>query len=173
MPAPDLSTVPTFYHNYVRKAGENDLTQVMDKHMTSFVSVLETIPDERWDHRYAEGKWSIRELVQHVIDAERIFCYRALRFSRKDRTPLPGFDENPYVDASRASRRTRASLLAELRSVQESTLLLFASFDEEHLAETGEANGNPISVNTIGYIIVGHALHHLAVLEERYLATAQ
>ena len=130
---------------------------------------LKNIPDEKWDYRYAEGKWTIKELVQHIIDAERIFCYRALNFARKDRSELPGFDENEFAAVSKADKRSKQDLLDELATVQKSSMQLFASFDDEQLNESGKANGNSIYVNGIGFIIVGHTMHHLNILKERYL----
>jgi uncharacterized damage-inducible protein DinB len=165
----DLKRVPKFYHNYISQVKEADLARAFQNHQTDFVSFLTNIPEDKWNYRYTEGKWSIKELVQHVIDAERIFCYRALRFSRKDKTELPGFEENDYAPASRADRRTKADLLEELKTVQKSSAQLFASFDEEQLNESGSANGSSVYVKAIGFIIVGHALHHKNVLSEKYL----
>ena len=159
----DLSKVPSFYHNYIAQVKENDLENAF----------LKEIPEDQWMFRYAPGKWSVKELVQHIIDAERIFAYRALRFSRKDPTELPGFDENLYAPASKADHRTKEELIAELETVQKSSAQLFASFDEEQLHETGIANGSSVYVEAIGYIIVGHALHHKKVLSEKYLRDRQ
>src|SRR5215211_4555216 len=114
----DLSRVPQFYHRYISYVDENDLTKALQKHQYDFRSFLDTIPEEKWSFRYAEGKWSIKELVQHTIDAERIFCYRALCFARKDKTELPGFDENLYAQTSKADKRTKKDLIEELSLVQ-------------------------------------------------------
>ena len=169
MPQVELSRVPVFYHKYINLVNETDLSSAMQNHQQNLVSVLKNIPDEKWDYRYAEGKWSIKELVQHIIDSERIFCYRALNFARKDTNELPGFDENEFASVSKADKRSKQDLIDELITVQRSSLQLFASFDEEQLDQSGKANGNSIYVNGIGFIIVGHALHHLKVLKERYL----
>ena len=169
MPKPDLSRVPTFYHNYISKVQQDDINAIFETHQQESVTLLQTIPETKWDYRYAEGKWSIKELVQHIIDAERIFAYRALCFARKDSNSLPGFDENTYVVHSKADNRTKSSLINELQNVQRSTADLFASFDDDQLDSTGTANGNPIYVLGIGFIIVGHVLHHLEVLKTRYL----
>jgi hypothetical protein len=165
----DLSRVPVFYHRYINLVKDAELNEALQNHQDGIQQILEDLPENKWNYRYAEGKWSIRELVQHLIDAERIFCYRALRFSRKDTTPLPGFDENLYADTSGAERRSTAGLLEELGTVQKSTAQLFASFDEEQLNQSGEANGNSIYVKAIGFIIAGHTLHHANILKERYL----
>ena len=169
MPQPDLSRIPHFYHNYINQVQGDDLASIFTRHQQDPISLLSTIPEEKWDYAYAQGKWTIKELVQHIIDAERIFCYRALCFARKDVTPLPGFDENTYAQYSKANKRTKLDLLAELSIVQKGSATLFASFDEEQLNATGTANQNPIYVLGIGFIIVGHTLHHLNILKERYL----
>lgn len=169
MPQVDLLRVPVFYHKYINLVKEHDLSEAMQNHQVNLVSELKNIADEKWDYRYAEGKWSIKELVQHIIDAERIFCYRALNFARKDPHELPGFDENEFAVVSKADKRSKQDLLDELTTVQKSSIQLFVSFDEEQLNESGKANGNSIYVNGIGFIIVGHALHHLNILRERYL----
>jgi uncharacterized damage-inducible protein DinB len=124
---------------------------------------------DKFDYRYAEGKWTIKEIIQHIIDTERIFSYRALRISRNDKTPLPGFEENDYVDNTDANKRGLQELLTELSAVRHATLLLFKSFSEEQLARIGIASENEISVRAIGFIIIGHQKHHQKVFEERYL----
>ncbi len=165
----DLSRVFEYYHGYINRVSENNLTKAFQKHQTELLSALDEIPEEKWDYRYAEGKWSIKEVVQHILDAERIFGYRALCFARKDKTPLPGFDENLYAETSRADQRSKQSLLEELEAVQKSSAQLFASFDEEQLEQNGIANGKPAYVKAIGFILIGHALHHKHIIQERYL----
>lgn len=169
MPRPDLSRVPAYYHNYISKVKKDDLGPIFIDHQRQLLNFLSDIPAEKWDYAYAAGKWTIKELVQHIIDAERIFCYRALCIARKDTTPLPGFDENTYVDNSKAANRTKIDLIAELQSVQRASATLFASFDEEQLEATGVANGKPVYVLGIAFILVGHTLHHMDILKERYL----
>jgi len=169
MPRPDLQMVPEFYHKYVNKVHNEDVKKAIEDNTEETVRFLQAIPDEKWNYRYADGKWSIKEMIQHIIDGERIFSYRALCFARGEKTSLPGFDENDYADASKADRRSKEELIREFEAVRQGTQLLYAAFDEEQLASIGTANNNPISVNAIGYIIVGHIKHHLAVLQERYL----
>jgi uncharacterized damage-inducible protein DinB len=164
----DLSQVPTFYHGYIQHVPEGKLNELFKNHQIELLSFLKEIPENRWDHRYAEGKWSIREMVQHIIDAERIFAYRALRFARKDSTPLPGFEENAFAASSKADRRSSKDLMDELVTVQKSSAQLFGSFDDEQLDQSGVANNNEVSVRAIGYILIGHALHHMSILKERY-----
>ena len=164
----DLNRVPAFYHGYIQKVQTPNLATAFEEHLQTS-AYLKGVPADRWDHSYAEGKWTIKELVQHMIDAERIFAYRALRFARRDATPLPGFDENAYAVTAHAHVRQPADLLHEFEIVQQGSALLFASFNAQDLAATGTSNGHPIYVEAIGYIIVGHALHHLQVMQERYL----
>lgn len=165
----DLSRVPSYYHRYIERASMDDLPAALQKHFNNINPLLESLPQEKWNYRYAEGKWSIKEMVQHLIDAERIFCYRALCFARKDKTPLPGFDENEYALNSNADQRKPVDLVKELAMVNLSTIQLFNSFDESQLDQDGVANGKSVYVKAIAYIIIGHVLHHKAVLEERYL----
>ena len=131
--------------------------------------VLENISEAKQSFRYAEGKWTIKELVQHVIDSERVFGYRALTFGRNDTTHLPGFDENDFVKYSNANDRSYAEMLEELKVVRLSTILLFKSFNASDFIKSGIASGKSISIKALGYIISGHLLHHLKIIEERYL----
>lgn len=165
----DLSRVYNYFHRYINLVTENDLEKAFEKHQTDLVSFLKNIPKKKWNYRYAEGKWSIKEVVQHIIDAERVFSYRALCFARKDQTPLPSFDENIFAANAKADERTKKDLIKELKIVQESSALLFTSFDEEQLEQPGIASNNPTYVKGIAYTLLGHALHHKKILEERYL----
>lgn len=164
-----LSNVPSFYHAYINLVKEADLTAAFLVHQKEFNSLLNTLQESQWDYRYAPGKWSVKDLVQHVIDAERIFCYRALRFARMDKTPLAGFDENTFAVAAMAEQRSIHELTAELNTVQKSSAQMFASFNRHQLEATGVANGSSIYVEAIGYIIIGHTIHHKNILKERYL----
>jgi uncharacterized damage-inducible protein DinB len=167
MPA-DLNRVPPFYHNYIRNVGDTHLEEALISRPEELLQFLKNIPEDRWSYRYAEGKWSIREMVQHIIDADRIFSYRALCIARGEKANLPGFDENEYVIHSKADQRTKEDLISEWASVLESSRKLFASFDSEQLEATGFANNSSIYVAAIGYIMIGHALHHRNILVERY-----
>ena len=169
MPKPDLQRVPAFYHNYINLVPTDNLKEAFSAHSSNLYDFLKSVPEEKWAYRYAEGKWSIKEMVQHITDTERIFAYRALCIARGEQAALPGFDENKYADASKADKREKDSLLEELRAVQTSTTLLFQSFDDEQLQKTGNANGKSIDVAAIGFITIGHVLHHKNVLQERYL----
>lgn len=170
MPRPNLQNVPPFYHGYLALVKTDELLPALDAYKDALMPVLRALPADKWDYRYEEGKWSIKEMVQHMIDTDRIFAYRALAIARGEKAPLPGFDENAYAAASEAGQRSPASLMDEMAAVQLSVVMLFTSFSEQQLVAAGTANGRPIDVNAIGFITVGHTLHHLAVLQERYLS---
>lgn len=166
---PSTAEVPAYYLNYIGKAQGNDLPEALTAASHRLHALLDGLPLAQEEHHYAPGKWTVKEVVQHLIDAERIFAYRALRFARQDDTPLPGFEENDYVPAARCSHRTLKDLLAEHDDVRRATAALFGSFDEEALAASGTANGQRVSVLGLGWIIAGHAMHHAGILGERYL----
>jgi uncharacterized damage-inducible protein DinB len=169
MPRPDLSRVPVYFHNYINQVPEDDLIESFRKQSDVFIKFLENIPKEKHDYRYAEGKWTLKELLQHIIDAERIFSYRALRFARQDATPLASFDENSYTLHSKAGRRNWNDLVEEFKSVRKASKYLFNSFDNDQLNASGISNNNSIYVLGIGFITIGHTLHHKKIIEERYL----
>lgn len=169
MPRPNENEFAPYYGRYIAQVKENDINAALASQHTVIENFLKSIPAAKWNYAYAEGKWTVKELVQHIIDAERIFAYRALRIARKDQTPLPGFEENDYAPASEAGRRTADELIEELITVRRSTELLFKSFTDEMLNNKGTASNQPVSVNALGFITVGHFTHHKAILEERYL----
>lgn len=169
MPRPDLSRVPEFYHNYINQVEEDDLMDALQKQTRSFLRFLKEIPKDKRNYRYAEDKWTIKEVLQHIIDAERVFAYRALCFARKDATSLPSFDENSYVINSKADQRKWKDLVKEFEAVRQSTTTLFDSFDDNQLETSGTASGKPTYVLGIGFIIAGHTNHHINVTKERYL----
>ncbi|RYZ18890.1 MAG: DinB family protein [Chitinophagaceae bacterium] len=170
MPQLQLDRIPEYYHRYVAQVAHLDLPAALNHRRDVLLPLLRSLPDERWDFAYAPGKWTIKELVLHLTDTERVFGYRALTFARNGGTPLPGFDENTFAEYSEAARRSPASLLAELESVLNSSDSLFLSFSDAQLERTGTANEKPVYVYGIGYILAGHILHHKSVLEERYLS---
>lgn len=166
--APDYSTLPAFYKSYVDRVAHVPVLEALRFSDEALTAALKPIPEERGTFRYATGKWSIKEVLCHLQDAERIFAYRALRFARNDSTELPGFDEVRYVPESNAHARSLRQLTKELQRLRITTLDLFASFTPDMLSRTGIANHNRVSVLNLGYIIAGHALHHLSVLKDRY-----
>jgi hypothetical protein len=165
----DLKRVPEFYHNYIRQVTHENLATVLDKYTKEQTRFFKNIPADKWDYAYAPGKWTIKEMAQHIIDTERIFSYRALCIARGETVALPGFDENEYAAKSKASKRTREDLLQEFELTRRSINMLYNSFDEEQLEATGISNGNSIYVRAICFITLGHAQHHINVLNERYL----
>lgn len=167
--AADLRRIPEFYHGYVSLVKEDTVIAAIESQNNEVFPFLEHIPAEKSVFRYAQDKWSVKELLQHIIDAERIFTYRALCIARGDTTPLPGFEENAYAANSNADNRNWNDLLEEFRAVRHSTLTLFASFNNDQLNALGTANGKPVYVEGIGFTIAGHVLHHVKVLKERYL----
>lgn len=133
------------------------------------IQIFSGLNEESALFAYAEGKWTLKELLLHLIDCEKIFQYRALRFARKDKTELAGFDEDLFVENSFANERTLVSLLEEFKTVRQTSIIFYENLQNEALQYTGKANGNEISVENIGKVIVGHNFHHLKVIEERYL----
>ncbi len=158
-----------FYQTYINKAQNVELKQGLRESFAYVFEFLNTIPEHKLEFRYAENKWTIKEVIQHVIDAERIFSYRALRIARQDQTPLPGFEENNYVPASFANNRSRAELLADYKAVRQATVSLFDSFSNDMLLQMGTASNSPISVRALGFITIGHENHHCQIIIERYL----
>ena len=167
---PDPSEHVPYYGKYIALVAEADAIQALESQIADGLALLRTIPEAKGDHRYGPGKWTIKEVIGHLIDAERVFAYRALRFARQDRTEVPGFDENAYVPAGSFGRRTLADLAAEWELVRRSNLAMFRGLDAEAWRRQGTANGNAISVRALAFIIAGHGRHHAALLRERYLA---
>lgn len=169
MARPQPGDFAPFYQNYINLVEADDLQEAFSKYNQIIKSFYNQLPEAKGNYAYADGKWTVKEVLQHIIDAERVFAYRALCFARKDKTAFPGFDENAYAVNSNANGRTLTDLQIEFSAVRHSTNLLFQSFFEEQLAELGTASNNAVTVNAIGFIIIGHLLHHKNVLEQRYL----
>ena len=166
---PNVGDYPVYFETYISKVLTDDLLADLASNISETLKLIKSLNEAQLNYRYAESKWNIKEILVHVMDAERIFAYRALRFARKDKTDLPGFDENNYTSASQASLRSIGSILEEYESLRKSTIDLFKNFDEEQLTQKGTANKNQVSVNSLGYIIAGHELHHFKVICEKYL----
>jgi uncharacterized damage-inducible protein DinB len=158
-----------FYENYITLAKNLVLSTDFDSQMNFCVDFYTSVPKDKLDYRYEASKWSIKDILLHVIDCERIFAYRALCIARKDRTLFPGFEENDYAVEARGSNRSFESLIHEYKSVRHATKSLFESFEATQLTIIGNASGKDISVRAIGYIILGHELHHINIIKERYL----
>jgi uncharacterized damage-inducible protein DinB len=165
----NLETIPPFYKGYVKLVTHPDVLQALRISGYRTMELIHSIPESKADFRYQEGKWSIREVLCHMMDAERVFSYRALRFARNDKTALPGFDENEYAKYLNAAGRTLTQIGDEMQHLRTSTVDLFESFNEEMLIRRGTASNNEFSVVAMGIIIAGHETHHCKVLKERYL----
>lgn len=158
-----------YYLPYIERAGDGNIFNALRNNHNLLISFVNNIDKDRLDYRYAEGKWTIKEIVQHLIDTERIFNYRALCIARCDKIDLPGFDQDVFVAHSHANERSIGSLMAEYKRVRLATISLFESFDQKALAEIGIASNSVLSVRAVAFIIVGHETHHLQVIKERYL----
>jgi hypothetical protein len=167
---PDIAEYAPFYQGYVGRVPDGDLLATLESQTGETLALLGRIPADRWTHRYAPGKWSLAESWLHVMDSERVFAYRALRFSRGDVTPLPGYDQDAWVPMSGADARTPASLMAEYTAVRSATMQLLRSLDEAAWNRMGHANGVGVSVRALAWIIAGHERHHVALTHDRYLA---
>jgi uncharacterized damage-inducible protein DinB len=165
----NLETIPTFYKGYVKLVTHPDVIQALRISGYRTMEIIHSIPEAKSDFRYADGKWTIREVLCHMLDAERIFTYRALRFARNDKTALSGFDENAYAAHLNAEGRSLAQIGDEMEHLRTATVDLFKSFTPEMLTRKGTANNNELSVGALGIIIAGHETHHGKVLKERYL----
>jgi hypothetical protein len=159
-----------YYEQYVAAAGDGDPMRVLAEQERELSAMLGGLSSEASAFRYAPDKWSIREVLGHVIDAERVFAYRALRFGRADETPLPGFDQNDWARATNAGERSLDDLLAEFRALRAATVAMFRGFPDEAFSRGGVASDNRVTVRALLYIMIGHAAHHIGILRDRYLA---
>lgn len=158
-----------FYAGYIKRAPDGDVVETMDSQLAETLSLLRSLPESMGDHSYAPGKWTIREIIGHLSDAERVFSYRALRFSRGDTAPLEAFDENQYVANGAFGKRTLDDLIGELQHLRKSSIHLFGGLTREAFSMRGIASGKEITVRAIAFILPGHEAHHLDVLRTRYL----
>jgi hypothetical protein len=165
---PQSSEHLPYYSRYTSLVEGQDLTAILEKQIDASLPFLHSISDEKSLYRYAPGKWSIKEVLGHLIDAERIFAYRALRFARNDPRTVIGFDQDPYVEAAGFDAHPWPDLVAEFEHVRRSTILFFRGLTPEAAMRSGLANDASITVRALGYIIAGHELHHLGILRERY-----
>ncbi|WP_092467980.1 DinB family protein [Winogradskyella thalassocola] len=165
-----ISEYNPYYKPYIEATNKDlGIVEGLKQNLDDMVSFYSNIPQGKHSYAYAEGKWTIKDILLHTIDTERVFAYRALRISRQDKTPLAGFEQDDYVVHANAEKRTMDSLLEEYRAVRQATITLFSSFDTDTLLFIGEASGFPVSVRAIGYIIMGHENHHLEIINERYV----
>jgi hypothetical protein len=168
MPRPSATEYGSFHQTYLNYTSGKDYSILVQQYNERIIEAWNAIPTEKINFAYAPDKWTIKQMLQHVIDTERIFAYRALVIARREPAALLGFDENEYAKNATANHRNWKEMIAEWKIVRQSTNNLFGSFTEEDLKQKGTASNLPISVNALGFIIFGHALHHLHVLKERY-----
>ena len=164
-----LGTYPPYFETYISKVGNEPIFEALNNSTAETITLLSGLSETQLLHKYAPEKWSIKEVIQHIIDTERIFCYRALSFARGESISLPGYNHDEYVKNSQADERSKEDLVRELRSVRHVTFELFKSFTTKMLDRIGTANEKEISVSAIIYIIVGHEIHHRSIINERYL----
>lgn len=170
MSQPKKSEYPVFYSPYIEVLDKaSSLMENFEASLELFEKIFYDVPEDKYEFRYQEDKWTIKEVVQHLIDAERVFVYRALRFSRKDENSLSGYEENSYVANYDINRRDFNSLLDEFCLLRRSTIIMFENFEKSELELMGKVEGNLISVRALGFICSGHVFHHLNVIKERYL----
>jgi DinB superfamily len=165
---PDATEYAPSFHRYVAQVPEGDLLRILEEQGRETQRLLARLSEPQALHRYAPGKWSVKEVVGHLMDSERVFAYRALHFARADVAALPGFDEQAWVPAGNFDARPLPALAAELDHVRRGTLALFRSLDAATWARRGTANSHEISVRALAYVIAGHERHHVAILRERY-----
>ena len=164
---PESSEFAAFYAGYIGKVPDSGPVGLLTEQIGQFEK-LRSLPEDRGNHRYADGKWTVKELIGHVADAERVFSYRLTRIARGDKTPLAGFDENAWAVTAPHGKRPMASVVDEMIAIRRSTLALVDSLDDTSIGNIGVANNNPVSARAICWILAGHTKHHLDILAERY-----
>lgn len=170
---PNPGEMAGFYGRYIDACDAVDLAEALESSWSAFAALVGSIPEERGSYRYADGKWTVKDVLQHVIDTERVMAYRALRFSRNDSTPLPGFEEDDWARSARTANRSISDLFTEADAQRRSTRALFGSMSSDELMRSGTANGQPCTARAAGWIIAGHMLHHTRIIHERYLNHAE
>jgi len=158
----------TYYANYINLSQGLELLDGLEDSFEKTLTLFESINEDKLSYRYADGKWTIKEIIQHLIDTERVFCYRALCFARKDKVELPGFNQDDYLESSEVSARSKGDLIGEYKAVRMATNTLFSSFTNQMLLQIGVASNSPLSVRAAGHIIIGHETHHCNIIKERY-----
>ncbi|HZJ20075.1 MAG TPA: DinB family protein [Pricia sp.] len=171
MGSPELNLVQPhpFYKTYIDILGDVELLDMLQRQLGNFPEFIESIPDDKLGFSYQPEKWTTAQVLQHIIDTERIFQHRAFRFSRGDTSVLPGFDQDSYAEKSMAERRSKESIIEEYKIVRKSTISLFANLDRNALENTGIASDVTWSVAALGFVICGHQKHHRDIIRERYI----
>jgi uncharacterized damage-inducible protein DinB len=169
MPRPNQDEYMPFQEVYLKTVEGDNILEILQEQLISIPEFLNSIPEYKGKYSYAEGKWTVKEVIEHFLDAERIFAYRALCFVRNEKQALPVFEQDEYAKAANSNNRKMVDLIEEFRKVREANLSLFKSFDEDVLKKWGNVNDYKITVNAILYLIAGHTNHHLNILKEKYL----
>jgi hypothetical protein len=167
---PQATEYLSYYERYISLVPDGDVLSTLTEQLDSTLSTLRSLPEEKASFRYAPGKWSVKELVGHVIDGERIFAYRALRFARNDKTPLPGFEQDDYINNATFDDCKLSDLIDEFEHVRRGNLLMFRQLNDEAWTRRGVASDAEVSVRALAYILAGHERHHMKVLKEKYLS---
>ena len=170
MSAPKVDEFPPYFSRYISLVQASSPSAAIQVYSEKLIAFYTSLSEDKADYRYAAGKWTVKELLQHVIDAERVFSYRILCIARNDKTPLPSFNEDEYAAHSNASNRSLASLKAEFSALRRASDFLIASLQEAQLREVGTSSNLPVSANALCFILFGHLLHHQQILLERYLS---
>ena len=166
---PGAGEYDPYFDRYISLVPDGDIVRHLEEQIGRTIKLLEQVPAQRGSWRYGPGKWTLTEVVGHLVDTERVFGYRALRFSRNDRTPLPGFEQDDFVEHGAFDSRTLSSVTAEFAAVRAATVAMLKGLTPEQLLRRGVANDVEMSVRAVPYILAGHELHHLGIIHERYL----
>ena len=170
MHRPEKSEYDPYYERYISLIIDNDIVTVLAGQLTELQDLFTALPEERGTYAYETGKWTIKEVLSHLIDGERIFAYRVFRIARGDKTPIEGFEQDGYIENSHANERSFAELLDEFNLLRRANVLFFKNLDNDDWVRTGTANNVEISVRAIAFVMVGHIRHHITILRSRYLA---
>ena len=169
MNRPETTEFAPYYNTYISLIDGNNVMPVLESQSAALNAIISSLPEEKGTFAYGEGKWTIKEVLSHLLDGERIFAYRILRISRGDETPIEGFEQDGYIETSNANNRSFAQLLEEFDLQRRSNLLLLNNLSDEGSKRMGTASGVPVSVRALTYIMAGHVTHHLSILNDRYL----
>ena len=170
MHRPEKSEYDPYYERYISLIIDNDIVPVLAGQLTELQDLFTALPEERGTYAYETAKWTIKEVLSHLIDGERIFAYRVFRIARGDKTPIEGFEQDGYIENSHANERTFAELLDEFNLLRRANVLFFKNLDNDDWVRTGTANNVEISVRAIAFVMGGHIRHHITILRSRYLA---
>ena len=166
---PDYKSSPEYCLYYFNLVKEDDLTEALEKSRDMTLELISAVPEEKENYCYAEGKWTLKQVMSHIADCERIYAYRALRFSRKDNTQLAGFEEDEYAVNSNTAQRSLKDIIEEYRTIREANIILFGYMTDEMLDFKGLANDMLYTPRSLGWMAAGHNIHHCNIIKERYL----